>query len=92
MVSELSFLLEPLVPSLLQLLNHNSESNSVTLSRLHRPLPHVDSLILQPGTMGSLVDRNPHSVCWDVRYSFWLAVHSAEASFLAQVINFVLQF
>lgn len=85
MVSELSYLLEPLVPALLQLLNHNAESNSVTLSRPHRPLPHVDSLVLQAGTSGNLVDRNPHSICWDVKYSFWLAVHSAEASFLNQI-------
>ncbi|KAE8748809.1 hypothetical protein FOCC_FOCC004403 [Frankliniella occidentalis] len=86
MVSELDFLLEPLVPALLQLLTYTSGSNnSVTLTGLHRPLPHVDALVLHSGTLGTLVDQNPHFVCWKVKYSFWLAVHSAQASFLTQI-------
>lgn len=86
MVSELNYLVEPLVPALLQLLTRSTESsNGVHLSSMHRPLAHVDSLVLQPGSVGTLIDRNPHSVCWKVKYSFWLAVHSAEAAFLNQV-------
>lgn len=86
MVSELQYLLEPLTPMLLQLLSHSAESNfAVTLNRIHRPLPHVDSLTLQGGTTGILVDQNPHSVRWQVKYNFWLAVRSAEASLLTQI-------
>ena len=86
MVSELNFLVEPLVPALLQLMTRSTESNNIVLlGRIHRPLPHVDSLVLHPGTVGTLTDRNSHSVCWNVKYSFWLAVHSVEATFLNQV-------
>lgn len=86
LASELNFLLEPPSPALIQLLRRSSESNdSVSLIGMHRPLPHVDSLVLQPGTFGTLVDCNPHSVCWKTKYSFWLAVHSVQASFLTQI-------
>lgn len=86
MISEVNYLLEPLTPATLQLLSHSNETpNLVSLIRTHRPLPHVDSFVLPPGTKGTLVDQNPHSVCWMTKYSFWLAVHCAEASLLTQV-------